>query len=336
MFPSRNGPLRWRAALRCRLVIDVLPAVVGILIGLIVVGFDTRRNGAKTRALIASDQAILASLPPASEAANQLSARIQATTTLYATGRVVPRLRRPAAIQAALTGVAMIVILVTTLQQHSSGDHAFAAFCEGFLGTFVWQGISVFRRAKAAPAAMTPQAAAEPAIQPTSTPQTSTIEAVTSIEVGRPAAEVWAFIEDPASQPLLNDDVLSGARMPGMPRGVGEVQAFVSREDGTLRGSMIEILEYEPGVRAQTRDLRKDLPANVVESRTETLVEELGPDRARLTHTHLLVLDVAAEHLRPGVRESWQASVAQHHERQHDRLRRILERDAATPTPPAG
>ncbi len=63
---------------------------------------------------------------------------------------------------------------------------------------------------------------------------------------------------------------------------------------------MIEIVEYEPGARAVTRDLRKDLPANVVEMRTESEVREVGPDRARLTHTHVLVLDVAEERIRPG------------------------------------
>jgi hypothetical protein len=314
-------------------VINVLPAVIGILIGLAIIGFSTRRNGAKTRALIANDQAILASLPAGSAAATQLSARIQATTTLYVTGQVLPRARRAAAIQAALMAVVMIVVLVTTWQKHSHpGDIGFAAFYEGLFGTFVWQGVSVFRRAHAASKAQTVVPAAAPDPAPA---QTSTIKAVATVEVARPAAEVWAFIENPASQVLLKDDVLSGTRMPGTPRGVGEVQAFVTLEKGELRGSMIEVVEYEPGVRARTRDLRQDLPANVTEMRTETEVQELGPDRARLTHTHVLVLDVAEDRVRPGFMESWQASMTEHHAGQHERLREILEGGTSAPAPAA-
>lgn len=320
---GESGETRDRWGLRCCLVIDVLPAVVGILLALAIIGFDTRRSGAKTRALIASDQAILASLPAGSAAATQLSARIQVTTTLYATGQVLPRARRPAAIQAALMAVVMIVVLVTTWQRHSHpGDIGFAALFEGFFGTFMWQGISVFRRAHAVSKAPTVVPAAAPDPAPT---QTSTISAVVTVEVARPAAEVWAFIEDPASQAMLSEDVLSGVRMPGTPRGVGEVQAFVSQENGRLRGSMLEILEYEPGVRALTRDLRKDLPANVVEMRTATEVQELSPNRARLTHTHVAVLDVADDRVRAGLNDAWQVSVAAHHQGQHERLRRILE-----------
>ena len=326
---GETGQTGGRMRLPCCLVIDVLPAVIGILIALAIIGFDTRRNGAKVRALIAGDQAILASLPAGSPAAAQLSARIQATTTLYATGQVLPRARRPAAIQSAVVGLVMVVVGITTWQNHAQpGDVPFAAFMEGFFGTALYKSLSVFRRANAAHAAAKEKekASARPT-EPSGAPaQTSTLSAMTTVEVARAAAEVWEFIEDPASQVLLTDEVLSGARMPGRLRGVGEVQAFVSQEEnGRLRGSMLEVIEYEPGVRVVTRDLRKDLPANVVEMRAETEVRQVGPDRARLTHTHVLVLDLAEEQVRSGVRESWQASVAERHEGQHERLRRILE-----------
>ncbi len=194
-------------------MIDVLPAVIGILIALAIIGFDTRRNGAKIRALIASDQAILASLPVGSPAAVQLSARIQATTTLYATGQVLPRDRRPAAIQSALIGLVMVVVGITTWQNYTQpGDVPFAALMEGFFGTVLYKALSVLRRANAAHAAAKERekASARPA-EPSGTPaQTTTISAVTTVEVARAATEVWEFIEDPASQVLLSDEVCPG------------------------------------------------------------------------------------------------------------------------------
>ena len=321
-------------------MIDLLPAVVGILIALILIGLDTRRSGVKVRALIASDQTILASLPAGSPAAEQLSARIQATTSLYATGQVLPRTRRPAAIQAILFATVMVIVLITTWQKHTQpGDVPVAAFMEGFFGTLLYRSLSIFRLANAAHAAAKEnEKASAPAGDPTgTTAQTSTISAVTTVEVARAAADVWEFIEDPASQVLLSDEVLSGVRMPGRPRGVGEVQAFVSQEEnGRLRGSMLEIVEYEPGARAVTRDMRQDLPGNVVEMRTETEVREVGPGRTSLTHTHVLVLGLAEERVRADVRQSWQASVAKHHEGQHERLRRILERGDPAPAATGG
>lgn len=80
----RIGGTCTASALTSNLVIHFVDSLIGMLVALMVAGFNARRGKAKVRALVASDQVILQSLPPGSLAASVLDAPIQATVTMYA------------------------------------------------------------------------------------------------------------------------------------------------------------------------------------------------------------------------------------------------------------
>jgi hypothetical protein len=105
------------------LVIALFASLLGVLIALIAASSNVRKRGAKVRALIASDQAILQSLPPGSPAAIQLDARIQATVTMYARNLILPSARRGAAVMAGISLALFAGALTLALKNHSSqGD----------------------------------------------------------------------------------------------------------------------------------------------------------------------------------------------------------------------
>ena len=73
---------------------------------------------------------------------------------------------------------------------------------------------------------------------------------------------LWRLVWDPATSPLVLDDVVSGFTLPGSPvRQVGEMQLHVvSGKDGTLVPMIDEIVELGPGYRAVTRSRSTALP----------------------------------------------------------------------------
>jgi len=92
-----------------------------------------RSGSAKLRALIASDQVILQSLPPGSLAATQLDTRIQAAVTVYTSGLVLPNARRNAAFMGFLWSGCLAVALTWAWKNHSSaGDQFVYSFTTGF------------------------------------------------------------------------------------------------------------------------------------------------------------------------------------------------------------
>jgi len=104
-------------------VIILFGGLLGVLLALIVVGSSAPKGKAKVRALIASDQAILQSLPPGSLAANVLDARIQATVTMYAGDLVLPSARRGAAVMSVITAGFLAGALALAWNNHSiKGD----------------------------------------------------------------------------------------------------------------------------------------------------------------------------------------------------------------------
>jgi uncharacterized membrane protein len=119
-------------------VIALFASLLGVLIALMVASSSVRRGNAKVRALIASDQAILQSLPPGSLAAIQLDARIQATVTMYASKLVLPSARRGAAVMGVISVGLLAGALALTLKNHSSqGDQFVYPFVSGFFAANV-------------------------------------------------------------------------------------------------------------------------------------------------------------------------------------------------------
>jgi hypothetical protein len=104
------------------------------------------------------------------------------------------------------------------------------------------------------------------------------IEETASVELPRSAATMWTFIHDPSSSVQLDESMEVGAMLPGGPIGLGEIQVFIQRTATGRVGSLIEVIEFEPGRRAVTRTL--SCPYNRYSTVT---VEPLGPSRSRFT-----------------------------------------------------
>lgn len=85
------------------------------------------------------------------------------------------------------------------------------------------------------------------------------VESVT-VTLACSAQQAFDFMWDPASSRVMNDDAFDGMTLPGTPtRAVGEVQVFLSRPGGVLRGSMIEVESLVEGRRAVTRGITESL-----------------------------------------------------------------------------
>ncbi|MCW2803565.1 MAG: hypothetical protein QOF52_2973 [Propionibacteriaceae bacterium] len=81
------------------------------------------------------------------------------------------------------------------------------------------------------------------------------IEVSASIELEATPQEVWELIKPAENAVLLNPHVIRAFHIPGTPRGVGEMQGFISRRDGQETISAIEILQEVTGQYAVTRSL---------------------------------------------------------------------------------
>jgi len=99
-----------------------------------------------------------------------------------------------------------------------------------------------------------------------------------SVELRQGASAVWAFMWDPASSVKLFETTDIGVTLPGIPQGVGEIQAFVERVENGRTGNLHEVVELERGRRAVTRSLASWYPSWSV-----LTIEPLGPDACRLT-----------------------------------------------------
>ena len=119
-------------------MIILFGGLLGVLLALIVVGSSAPKGKAKVRALIASDQAILQSLPPGSLAANVLDARIQATVTMYAGDLVLPSARRGAAVMGGISAVFLAGFLGVAWNNRSTEVEQFVwSFFPGFFAVNV-------------------------------------------------------------------------------------------------------------------------------------------------------------------------------------------------------
>ena len=120
------------------LVIALFASLLGVLLALMAASSNTRRGKAKVRALIASDQAILQSLPPGSLAAIQLDARIQATVTVYASNVVLPSARRGAAVMGVISmGLLAGALALAVRNRSSEADQFVYPLLSGFFAANV-------------------------------------------------------------------------------------------------------------------------------------------------------------------------------------------------------
>jgi uncharacterized protein YndB with AHSA1/START domain len=84
-----------------------------------------------------------------------------------------------------------------------------------------------------------------------------------TVDLPRPADEVWEFMWNPASSRHWSVSAELGTTVPGTPeRQIGEVQAFIHRKpSGERFGSLLEVVDVELGRRAVTRDLSAGIEA---------------------------------------------------------------------------
>jgi hypothetical protein len=138
-----------------------------------------------------------------------------------------------------------------------------------------------------------------------------------SVELRRSAPLVWAFMKDPISATVLSDSTVLGARVPGTPDGLGEIQAFVHQGDDGRRGSMLEVVAIEHGRRAVTRSLGSGFPGG-----GELVIVPRGPDTCHLTQSYWALLPTGV------TRRDAKAVEAAYRDSLRDLMRRLEERAA--------
>lgn len=137
---------------------------------------------------------------------------------------------------------------------------------------------------------------------------------------------VWQLVWNPATSPLVLDNVLAAFTVPGTPSGkVGEMQMHIVKGPGeTLTGTIEEVVELGPGYRAVTRSRSTALPCT-----STTLILPLDQGGCVLRHsTQLTVAATAAN----AAREETQA----HTQRYLSRVRDLAEASLQRPGPGAG
>ena len=106
------------------------------------------------------------------------------------------------------------------------------------------------------------------------------------------AERLWRLVWDPATSVLVFDHVVSAFALPGTPAGqVGEMQmSVITCHDGTLIGTVEEVVELGPGYRAVTRSRSSTQPAT---STTLILPLDQGGCVLRYRLDHLVPADAA-------------------------------------------
>ena len=98
-----------------------------------------------------------------------------------------------------------------------------------------------------------------------------------SVELPRPAADLWSWMWDASSSIDLLDAELA-MRLPDTPRGLGEVQVVIHRREHHRIAYVHEIVHFEPERRAVTRSLVAGHPAG-----GELVIDPIGQGACRVT-----------------------------------------------------
>lgn len=111
-----------------------------------------------------------------------------------------------------------------------------------------------------------------------------------SVALGCSAQEAFDFMWDPDSSRVLNADAFHGASLSGFPvRAVGEVQVFLSRTDGVLSGTLMEVQSLAEGRGAVTRTI-----SDTLDNRQVLDILPLDEESCRLTQEFSTVVPVGA------------------------------------------
>ena len=98
----------------------------------------------------------------------------------------------------------------------------------------------------------------------------------TSIEIGRPAAEVFDYLADMSNNPEWQKGQVRCTWTSAPPIAVGSTYDQEARFMGRTIRSSFEVTEFEPGHRIRIRTTGKGMPIDVTRT-----VEPLGQDRCR-------------------------------------------------------
>ena len=106
------------------------------------------------------------------------------------------------------------------------------------------------------------------------------IDVVTHLDVGRPAAVVFAFVSDQVNAPLWQRGLDEVRRTTDGPIGVGTEHVFVRRFAGRRIESRNRFVEFESG-----RYVAFEIPEGKITGRASYLVEPDGDVRCHVTST---------------------------------------------------
>lgn len=134
-----------------------------------------------------------------------------------------------------------------------------------------------------------------------------------SVALGCSAQEAFDFMWDPDTSRVLNDDAFHGTRLAGTPeRAVGEVQVFLSRTDGVVHGTMMEVQSLAEGRQAVTRTI-----SDTLENHQLLDILPLDEESCRLTQEFSTVVPAGAS-------TDYVAALRADHRRTLDRLATTL------------
>lgn len=85
--------------------------------------------------------------------------------------------------------------------------------------------------------------------------QGEVIEVSASAEIAATRQSVWSLIKPAENGPLLSPHIIRGFHVPGTPEGVGEVQGFITVQEGRKHIVGIELVDEIPGTLAVARVL---------------------------------------------------------------------------------
>ena len=104
------------------------------------------------------------------------------------------------------------------------------------------------------------------------------IDVVTHLEVGRPAADVFAFVSDQLNAPRWQRGLREVRRTTDGPIGVGSEHVFVRRFAGRRIEARNRFVEFVPG-----RYVAFEIPDGKMTGHASYLVEPIDSDRSQLT-----------------------------------------------------
>lgn len=87
------------------------------------------------------------------------------------------------------------------------------------------------------------------------TPHEQVVNASAEIDIFATPQEVWNLIRPAENAVHLDPTTMRAFHVPGTPLGVGEIQGFISRQNGREYIAMIEVLEEVEGRYALTRPI---------------------------------------------------------------------------------